>query len=59
MDDMVKEMVFISRMDSKEYRPVKEQISVRKLIDELAAAYSAQIEEKQIELSVSCRRIPD
>ena len=55
MDDMVKEMVFISRMDSKEYRPVKEQISVRKLIDELAAAYSAQIEEKQIELSVSCR----
>ena len=55
MDDMVKEMVFISRMDSKDYRPVKEQISVRALLDELTAAYSAQIEEKQIELSVFCR----
>ena len=55
MDDMVKEMVFISRMDSKEYRPVKEQISVRELIDELTAAYSTQMEEKQIELSVFCR----
>ena len=55
MDDMVKEMVFISRMDSKDYRPVKEQISVRALLDELTAVYSAQIEEKQIELSVSCR----
>ena len=48
-------MVFISRMDSKDYRPVKEQISVRALLDELTAAYSAQIEEKQIELSVFCR----
>ena len=55
MDDMVKEMVFISRMDSKDYRPVKEQISVRALLDELTAANSAQIEEKQIELSVFCR----
>lgn len=55
MDDMVKEMVFISRMDSKDYRPVKEQISVRALLDELTAVYSAQIEEKQIELSVFCR----
>lgn len=32
-----------------------EQISVRALLDELTAAYSAQIEEKQMELSVFCR----
>lgn len=55
MDNMVKEMVFISRMDSDEYRPVKEKISVRALIDDITAAYSARIEEKQIELSIVCK----
>lgn len=55
MDNMVKEMVFISRMDADEYRPVKEQISVRALVDDITAAYSARIEEKQIELSVVCK----
>lgn len=54
MDDMVKEMVFISRLDSEEYRSVKKQISVRELIGEITAAYSARFEEKQIEVNVSC-----
>ena len=54
MDDMVKEMVCISRLDSEGYSPVKEQISVREMINGIISAYGAQIEEKQIELSVSC-----
>lgn len=54
MDDMVKEMVFISRLDSKEYRSVKEQISVREVLQEIITAYSARFEEKQIEVNVSC-----
>ena len=54
MDDMVKEMVFISRLDSKEYRSVKEQISVREVLQEIITAYSARLEEKQIEVNVSC-----
>ena len=51
---MVKEMVFSSRLDSEEYRSVKKQISVRELIGEITAAYSARFEEKQIEVNVSC-----
>ena len=54
MDDMVKEMVFISRLDSGEYRPVKEPVSVRELIGELHSTYDTQIEEKQIEVRISC-----
>ena len=54
MDDMVKEMVFISRLDYGEYRPVKEPVSVRELIGELQTAYDTQIEEKRIEVRISC-----
>lgn len=54
MDDMVKEMVYISKLDSEEYRPVKEQISVRELLSEITAAYSAQLEEKHIEVNMIC-----
>ena len=51
---MVKEMVFISRLDYGEYRPVKEPVSVRELIGELQTAYDTQIEEKRIEVRISC-----
>lgn len=54
MDGMVKEMVFLSRLDSGEYRPVKEPVSVRELIGELQSAYDTQIEEKRIEVRISC-----
>ena len=54
MDDMVKEMVFITKLDLKEYRPVKEQISVRELIREIIAAYSTRFEEKRLEVNVNC-----
>lgn len=54
MDDMVKEMVFISRLDSKEYKSAKEQISVRELIREIIATYSTRLEEKRIEVNVNC-----
>ena len=54
MDDMVKEMVFITKLDLKGYRPVKEQISVRELIREIIAAYSTRFEEKRLEVNVNC-----
>lgn len=54
MDDMVKEMVFISKLDLKGYRPVKEQISVRELIRGIIAAYSIRFEEKRLEVNVNC-----
>lgn len=54
MDGMVKEMVFLSRLDSGEYRPVKEPVSVRELIGELQSAYDTQIEEKRIEVRIRC-----
>lgn len=55
MDDMVKEMVYISRLDSEKYTPAKEEISVRALLRGIVDAYSTQLEEKQIELHISCR----
>ena len=54
MDGMVKEIVFLSRLDSGEYRPVKEPVSVRELIGELQSAYDTQIEEKRIEVRIRC-----
>lgn len=55
MDDMVKEMVCISGLDSGAYRLKKEKISVRDLIGELAAEQNDRIEEKRIDLQVSCK----
>lgn len=54
LDEMVKEMVFISRQNSQDYCAAKEEISVCGLIRELRAVYDDRIDDRRIEMDISC-----
>lgn len=54
LDNMVKELIFVSILDSEKYRPQKRKISVRDLIEEIEMEQSTRIEEKSIDLCVRC-----
>lgn len=54
MDDMVKEMVFLSRLEASEYQFQKERLSVKNLIEKILEKQNPRITEKQITATIHC-----
>ena len=51
MDEMVKEMIYISKLDSDKFVLDKKEVSFKKLIDEALESLSIYIEEKHLQVS--------
>lgn len=51
MDEMIKEMIYISKLDSDKFVLDKKEVSFKKLIDEALESLSIYIEEKQLQVS--------
>lgn len=51
MDEMVKEMIYISKLDSDKFVLDKEEVSFKELIEEALESLRIYIEEKQLQIS--------
>lgn len=51
MDEMVKEMIYISKLDSDKFVLDKKEVSIKELIEEALESLSIYIEEKHLQIS--------
>lgn len=54
MDDMIRDLLELSRMEQVEIKPVKERVPLYPLIQQMEEAYDREIKEKKCQLCIQC-----